>query len=262
MLTARNQQPKTRNQQPEMKTLGIIPARYESTRFPGKPLAEIAGKSMIQRVFERASGAQLDELVVATDDRRIFDHVRSFGGSVEMTSPNHPSGTSRCAEVAFARKNDFDLVLNIQGDEPFIDPGQLNLLIESFDPEFDDIATLACKIENDDELKLPGHVKVVCDVNSHALYFSRSVIPFARNTENGKWATAFPYLLHMGIYAYRSDILQQLSGMKPSLLEKTESLEQLNWLYHGLKIRVIETVKGSISIDTPEDLAKAVQMMR
>ena len=245
-----------------MKTLGIIPARYASTRFPGKPLADIAGKSMIQRVYERASEAGLNELIVATDDQRIFDHVRNFGGKVEMTSAEHSSGTSRCAEVAAKTGLDFDLVINIQGDEPFIDPGQLSLLSTSFDLQQDDIATLACRINNFEDLISPNHVKVVCDKNSHALYFSRSVIPFARNAEPLSWTDQFPYLLHIGIYAYRSKILPRLLNTGNCLLEKTESLEQLNWLYNSFSIRVIETHPGGIAIDTKEDLEKAIKMIK
>jgi 3-deoxy-manno-octulosonate cytidylyltransferase (CMP-KDO synthetase) len=240
-----------------MKSLGIIPARYASTRFPGKPLAMIGNKSMIQRVYEQAIQSKLDRVMVATDDQRIFDHVISFGGLVMMTSVDHTTGTERCAEATMKISETFDLVINIQGDEPFIDPRLLNLIIGCFDTSGIEIATAARKIDTADDLISPNVVKVVTDDTGKALYFSRSPIPYLRNTPQQSWTQHHTYFSHIGIYAYRTEILKKLIKLPAHPLEQAESLEQLRWLVHGFTIKVVETHYQSISIDTPEDLAKA-----
>jgi 3-deoxy-manno-octulosonate cytidylyltransferase (CMP-KDO synthetase) len=244
-----------------MKTLGIIPARYDSTRFPGKPLAMIGEKSMIQRVYERASGSILDEIIVATDDDRIYRHVMGFGGEAVMTSASHTSGTSRCAEVAEREGRDYKLIINIQGDEPFIDPELLNRLIDSFDIQNDDIATPVKVIKTSDELFSPAKVKVLIDKNHYAIYFSRSPLPFIRDLSQDQWVNNFNYYHHIGIYTFRRDVLMRIVELPQSALEKAESLEQLTWIYYGYRIRVMETDYESLSIDTPEDLVRANSMI-
>lgn len=240
-----------------MKVLGVIPARYESTRFPGKPLVDIQGKSMIARVYERCSSASsLDQVIVATDDTRIYDHVSSFGGEVMMTSDRHRSGTDRCAEVA-AEHSDAGIVVNIQGDEPFIDPAQIDQLVQLFDgPSGVDIATLAKKIDSEKPLLDPNIVKVVFNAEAQALYFSRSTIPFVRNLASSQWLRHHDFYKHIGIYAFRNDVLQACAGLPQGRLEVMESLEQLRWLEAGYSIKVGLTVLETIGIDTPEDLEK------
>jgi 3-deoxy-manno-octulosonate cytidylyltransferase (CMP-KDO synthetase) len=241
-----------------MKILGIIPARYASTRFPGKPLVDIAGKSMIQRVYEQAKKCtQLCEVIVATDDNRIFEHVNSFGGKAEMTSSTHQSGTDRCAEVA---KNhpEYDVIINIQGDEPYIDPEQISKLISCFDDPGTQIATLIKKISNEQELNNTNSPKVIINKNSEAIYFSRSPLPHIRGQEPQNWLQHFTYFKHIGIYGYRADILKQITKLPVSSLEKAESLEQLRWVENGYKIKVAETEIETIAIDTPEDLKKLI----
>lgn len=243
----------------DLKFAGIIPARYASTRFPGKPLALIGGKPMIQRVYEQASTV-LDNVFVATDDERIADTVKNFGGNVIMTSPNHQSGTDRCYEALCKAEQKFDVVINIQGDEPFIDPAQIKDLMDCFLNENTQIATLAKKISTTDGfqyLENPNHPKLVVNALHEALYFSRSVIPYLRGHNKNQWIENHIYLKHIGIYAYRSDILAQITALKPSTLEMAESLEQLRWLENGFKIKVCYTDIETIGIDTPEDLDKA-----
>lgn len=239
-----------------MKILGIIPARYASTRFPGKPLVDIAGKSMIQRVFEQARKCiQLTEVIVATDDDRIFDHVSEFGGVAAMTSSDHQSGTDRCAEVAMAQP-DYDVIINIQGDEPYIDPEQITKLISCFNDPGTQIATLVKKIQTDQELNNTNSPKVILNKRSEAIYFSRSPLPHIRGQELRNWLQHFTYFKHIGIYGYRAAVLQQITKLPVSSLEKAESLEQLRWIENGYKISAAETEIETIAIDTPEDLEK------
>lgn len=239
-----------------MKILGIIPARFASTRFPGKPLVDIAGKTMIQRVYERASEALgLDKVVVATDDDRIVQHVKSFGGNVVVTSTKHQSGTDRCAEVAQKEKG-FDAVINIQGDEPFIDPMQIDSVAALLNFEDTGIATLVKKIEKVSTLKNPNIPKVILGDDGNVLYFSRAVIPFQRGVAPRDWLKHADYYKHIGIYGYQTKILLQLAKLQVSALEKAEALEQLRWLEAGYKIRAAITDLESLAIDVPEDLEK------
>lgn len=233
-----------------MKGLGIIPARYGSTRFPGKPLIEINGKSMIRRVIDQAKKcSSLQDVWVATDDERIFKHVEEYGCKAVYTSETCNSGTERICELLPDFKNDFDFVLNIQGDEPFVHVESLEELSNALIHSKTDIATLAVQIENIAEANDSNRVKVVFSTSGRALYFSRSTIPFARNGEPN-------YFKHLGVYAYTTNALQQIKMLKPSSLELTESLEQLRWLEHDLTISVVVTSHNSTGIDTPEDLLK------
>ena len=240
-----------------MKILGIIPARYGSTRFPGKPLIDIKGKSMIQRVYEQAQlSGHLTDVVIATDDERIFKHVKAFDGKVVMTSSSHESGTDRCEEVVNNLTDKFDVIINIQGDEPFIDPNQINQLCQCFDDEKTDIATLIKKISSEEELFNPNKPKVVIDENYFALLFSRNTIPHLKGEEKGNYLAKHTFFKHIGIYGYRTPILKKIAGLPVSKLEEAEGLEQLRWLENGLNIKVAETNLEAISIDTPEDLEK------
>ncbi len=245
-----------------MDCLGIIPARYASARFPGKALSMINGKSMIRRVYERCAASDvLRKILVATDDQRIFDHVKSFGGSVMMTSPHHRSGTERCAEVCGRLRSEAnmalpDIIINIQGDEPYIHPDQISLVASCFDHPDTNIATLARIIRDPEELNSPHTVKVVMDLRHRALLFSRSVIPFQRGRQTDQWHIAFPYLKHIGIYAYRAGTLMELVTLPPTLLETSESLEQLRWMEHGHDIYVSLTQHDSYAVDVPDDLEK------
>lgn len=241
-----------------MDILGIIPARYASTRFPAKALVDINGKSMIQRVFEQARQAtSLTAVVVATDDVRIYDHVRSFGGEVVMTSTHHQSGTDRCQEVVEQLGETYPYVVNIQGDEPFIQPRQIDLLTSVLDGTTE-LATLVKAIADPAVLMNPNSPKVVVSQTDgalrEALYFSRQPIPYQRNQPADAWLQHHTYWKHIGLYAYRTDILAQLTKLPPSLLENAEALEQLRWLENGYRIRVVETDLESYGIDTPEDL--------
>jgi len=241
-----------------MKVLGIIPSRYESTRFPGKSLIDIMGKTMIQRVYEQAKKSkQLDDLVVATDDQRIFEEVKGFGGSVIITGKHHKNGTERCLEVAESLQAQF--VVNIQGDEPFIQPEQIDKLCSIISSDTD----LATLIKDPSDLGNPNLVKVVKSLDDHALYFSRSPIPFDRSMNK---APTLPskkiYWKHIGIYAYRTEVLSQIVKLEESALEKMESLEQLRWLENGYKIKTAETHFESIGIDTPEDLDHLIAKMK
>ena len=240
-----------------MKVVGIIPARYASTRFPGKPLAVIKGKTMIRRVCEQAWKSKLDAVVVATDDVRIADEVMSFGGQYVMTDPNHRSGTDRCCEALYLLENQYDAVVNIQGDEPFIDPEQINLLVDLISRNDTQLASLAKRIEDEDDLFSPNAVKVVMDKDCKALYFSRNPIPFMRNVERAEWLKKGVFYHHIGIYAYKAETLRQVASLQPTALEMAESLEQLRWLENGLSIRMAVTESVNVSIDTPEDLVKA-----
>jgi 3-deoxy-manno-octulosonate cytidylyltransferase (CMP-KDO synthetase) len=240
-----------------MKILGVIPSRYESTRFPGKPLVEIDGKTMIQRVYEQSKKASsLADVVVATDDDRIFNHVKAFGGNVVMTSKDHTSGTERCNEVLEGMKEKPDVVVNIQGDEPYINPEQINQLCGCFEDEKTAIATLIKRVKDEEELFNPNRPKVEIDDNSFAKMFSRSAIPILENVEKSLWFDSRTYYKHIGIYGYKSDVLTTLSNLKPTPLEQKEKLEQLRWLENGYAIKVAETTFEAIAIDTPEDLKK------
>lgn len=246
-----------------MNFIGIIPARFASTRFPGKPLADLGGKPMIQWVYENTLQS-LENVVVATDHPEIESAVRGFGGKVLMTSPEHSSGTDRCAEVIEILGNQgeyYDVALNIQGDEPFIRNTHLSLLMKAFDSETTQIATLANVIEDPEELFDPNIVKIVTGRGGRALYFSRSPMPHQRDNPESEWYNHFKYLKHIGLYAYRTGILSQISQLKNSPLEQAESLEQLRWLEHGFSIRVYYTTEVGMGIDTPEDLEKAREII-
>ncbi len=249
----------------QLRAVGIIPARYASSRFPGKPLAMIGGKLMIERVWERAKQA-LDTVVVATDDNRIAAAVEAFGGNVVMTSTHHRSGTDRCREALDKLGKDVDVVVNIQGDEPFIDPEQIRQLCHLFaDDPITDIATLIRPVPYTAtyaELSDPNTVKVVTDSNGYALYFSRFPIPFMRNEEPDQWAGYHDYYTHIGMYAYRSFILRMITELEPSPLERAENLEQLRWLENGLRIRTAVSELPTIGIDTPADLERAEQYLK
>lgn len=242
-----------------MKVIGIIPSRYASTRFPSKPLAMIKGKTMIQRVWEQAWKSKLDVVVVATDDMRIADEVLKFGGQYVLTDPNHRSGTDRCREALYMVEGQYDAVVNIQGDEPFIDPAQINQVIELIGRDDTQLASLAKRIEDEDELFSPNVVKVVMDKQGNALYFSRNPIPFMRNLDRDKWLQKGEFYKHIGLYAYKTETLCQIAEMQSTALEKAESLEQLRWLENGLRIRMGVTQLESLSIDTQEDYEKAMQ---
>ncbi|MCJ8210894.1 3-deoxy-manno-octulosonate cytidylyltransferase [Mucilaginibacter sp. RS28] len=242
-----------------MNILGIIPTRYASTRFPGKPLIMLDGKSMIQRVYEQAKKCTaITEVVVATDDERIFSHVQEFGGKVVMTASDHQSGTDRCAEVA-ASHPEYDVVINIQGDEPYIDPEQLSKVAACFTDETVQIATLIKKITRAEELFNPNAPKVIINKFAEAIYFSRSPIPHVRGEGQADWLYSYTYFKHIGVYAYRSDILQEITKLPVSSLEKAESLEQLRWIENGYRIKVAETELETVAIDTPDDLKKLNQ---
>ena len=247
-----------------MKFIAIIPARYASTRFPAKPLAMLGGKRVIERVYEQVAGV-LDDAVVATDDERIFDAVRAFGGKVEMTSTEHRSGTDRCWEAYCKQGGEFDVVVNVQGDEPFIQPSQLLALKSCFDNESIDIATLVKPFAESDGLEAlenPNSPKVVLDNEGRAVYFSRSVIPYLRGVERERWLAEHTFYKHIGIYGFRTDVLRSVTALPQSTLEKAESLEQLRWLENGYKIGVGISNVETIGIDTPEDLARAEEWLR
>ncbi len=243
-----------------MRCIGIIPARFDSTRFPGKPLADIMGKSMIQRVYEQSLKSKLlSEVVVATDDNRIYDHVLAFGGDALMTGKNHLNGTSRSNEAISlleSRGKYYDSVVNIQGDEPFIDPVQIDTVARMFSQSGIQIGTLVKKINSKSELFDNNVVKVVFSTQKIALYFSRNAIPFQRGIDKESWLQNCTYFKHIGIYGYRVDVLKKIAEMPPGILEKAESLEQLRWLENGINVSVDITDYESISIDTPEDLLK------
>mgnify|MGYP001620099807 FL=1 len=239
-----------------MKILGIIPARYASTRFPGKPLADVNGKPMIQRVFEQAKKCKsLSEVVVATDDKRIENAVKKFKGKVVMTSSKHESGTDRCYEALKKLSGKYDAVINIQGDEPIIHPEQISKVANCFKDKNVQLATLAMKMKNIHELANHNTIKVIINKNKEAIYFSRTAIPY----HQGKYFSGHTYYKHVGIYGYRADILADVTKLERSPLEIAESLEQLRWLENGYKISVELTKHESYSIDTPEDLKDALK---
>lgn len=235
------------------KKVGIIPARFASTRFPGKPLVEIQGKSMIQRVYEQCCKSDLDATIVATDDQRIKAHVERFGGNVVMTKTTHQTGTDRCAEVA-SNLLEAEVILNVQGDEPFIDPTDINKVIELLTEKKFQIATLAKLIAKENDVQNPNVVKVVFSKNQHALYFSRSPIPFVRNTN-----LTTKFYRHIGLYGFHKNTLLKIADLPQSNLEKSESLEQLRWLENGYPIGVDLTTLESLSIDTPDDLNRILE---
>lgn len=244
-----------------MRILGIIPARYGSSRFPGKPLIDLKGKTMIRRVYEGAAKSQLlTDLVVATDDQRIYDEVQYFGGKVVMTNTAHQTGTDRCAEVLRLLPDQYDVVINIQGDEPLVDARQLDSLLEAFHDPNVQIGTLASRTISEEELLNPNRIKLVVNHEGRALYFSRSPIP---NFANAKGAPldAYPYLRHIGLYAYRTKVLEAISKLEPTQLEQVESLEQLRWLYYGYSIHVVETTIETPNIDVPEDVEKVLAFL-
>ncbi len=245
-----------------MKILGIIPARYASTRFPGKPLADLLGKSMVERVYLQCKKATLlTEVVVATDNKQILDHVTGFGGKACITSSNHHSGTDRCYETLTQQKDKFNFVVNIQGDEPFIDPGQIDLLCGSLD-KHTELATLIQKIITLEQLLAPTEAKVVLNHRREALYFSRSPIPFLHKFPQEQWLKHATFYRHMGLYAYRSDILKAIAGLPVSPMERAESLEQLRWIENGYHIKTVETeAEDGMCIDTPEDLERAKEYL-
>jgi 3-deoxy-manno-octulosonate cytidylyltransferase (CMP-KDO synthetase) len=245
-----------------VKTIGIIPARYASTRFPAKSLADIDGKSMIQRVYEQAKkSAKLSYIVVATDHVDIYNHVVSFGGNACMTSQHHASGTDRCFEALTKQHEVFDYVINIQGDEPFIAPEQIDLLLSLLDGETE-LATLVKRIEDTEQLFYSNEVKTIVNKNGEAIYFSRAAIPHLRNVPEKDWLNSFTFLKHIGLYGYRVDILEQITKMEVSSLEKAESLEQLRWIENGFRIKVAETTIETIGIDTPEDVLRAIAYLK
>lgn len=245
-----------------MKFIGIIPARFQSTRFPGKPLVMLGEKPIIQWVYENAKKA-LDEVYVATDDERIFRAVEAFGGKAVYTSPNHQSGTDRCAEAAqkVAEQLRFDVVINIQGDEPFIRPEQVEGLKACFDSPETEIATLIKPITNPEEISNINRPKVVINKKNEAMYFSRSPIPFVRDCKPEDWISRNTFFSHIGMYAYRFDILLELTKLPIGVLEKAESLEQLRWLENGYRIKTAKTLFENIGIDTPEDLEQAKRLL-
>ena len=246
-----------------MKFIGIIPARYASTRFPGKPLADMKGKYMIQRVYEQACKV-LDRVCVATDDERIFNAVRSFGGQVVMTSDRHRSGTDRCFEAYTNLGGGEEVVINIQGDEPFIKPEQIESLIACFDSPQTQIATLVRPFEATEgyeALANPNSPKVVMNERHEALYFSRSIIPYLRGVDPEQWLSQHVYYKHIGMYGYRADVLGEITRLPQSSLELAESLEQLRWLQNGYTVKVGITTQETIGIDTPADLQKAISLL-
>jgi 3-deoxy-manno-octulosonate cytidylyltransferase (CMP-KDO synthetase) len=243
--------------------IGIIPARYASTRFPGKPLVSIHGKTMIQRVYEQASkAASLSRVIVATDDERISHEVNKFGGEVCMTSSQHPSGTDRCAEVVQKLKLDCHAVVNIQGDEPFIEPGQIDLLSSCFEDTRTELATLIRKINSTEVLFNVNSPKVITDKDGFAIYFSRHPIPYVRGVNEAEWLTKHTFYQHIGIYGYKTSSLHEITKLPPSSLEKSESLEQLRWIESGYKIKTAITTFETLAIDTPEDLQNILERVK
>ena len=243
-----------------MKFMAIIPARYASTRFPGKPLAVLGGKTVIQRVYEQVSSV-LSEVYVATDDQRIYDCVEGFGGKAVMTREDHKSGTDRIEEAVEKIGTDADVIINVQGDEPFIQPSQVETLMHLFDAPETQIGTLGKLFESMEAVENPNSPKIITDNRGFALYFSRSVIPYIRGIERNDWFGQYPFLKHLGIYAYRREVLAEVTRLPQSSLEKGESLEQLRWLQNGYRIRVGLTDVETIGIDTPEDLQRAEQFL-
>ena len=246
-----------------MKFIGIIPARYGSSRFPGKPLADMAGKPMIQRVYEQVKKA-LNEVWVATDDERILKVVENFGGKAVLTSHDHKSGTDRCNEAYSKIGDGFDVVINIQGDEPFIQPQQIEALKSCFDSKETELATLVKPFKKEDGFEAlfnPNSPKVILNKSSEAIYFSRSIIPYIRDAHHTEWLDKHIFYKHIGMYAYRADVLKKITLLPQSNLELAESLEQLRWIENGYKIKVGLTDIETIGIDTPEDMEKAIKLL-
>lgn len=243
-----------------MKFIGIIPARYASSRFPGKPLAMLGGKMVIERVVEQVSSI-LDNVYVATDDQRIYDAVTGFGGRAIMTRTDHQSGTDRIREAYEKIGEDFDVIINIQGDEPFIQRSQIKTVMDCFNDENTQIATLGKPFETMEAVRNPNSPKIVIDNNGYALYFSRSEIPFVRNVDEKEWINKYPFMKHIGLYAYRSNVLKEITELPQSSLELAESLEQLRWLQNGYKIKVGTTDVETVGIDTPDDLKRAEEYL-
>lgn len=246
------------------KYIGIIPARYASTRFPGKPLAMLGGMTVIERVYRQVS-LVLDNVIVATDDDRIAQAVTAFGGRAVMTGTHHRSGTDRCREAYLNNGGNEDIIINIQGDEPFIQPEQIKAIMSCFDDEATDIATLIrpfAPTRPVEELINPNSPKVVVDQNMNALYFSRSVIPYLRGVEQDKWPSSHQYYTHIGMYAYRSQVLEQVTQLSQSPLELAESLEQLRWLENGFTIKTAISDIETVGIDTPQDLERATIILQ
>jgi 3-deoxy-manno-octulosonate cytidylyltransferase (CMP-KDO synthetase) len=245
-----------------MNIIGVIPARYDSSRFPGKPLVDIGGKSMIQRVYEQCSkSTTLNKLIVATDDQRIADHVKLFGGNVTLTSINHQSGTDRCAEVA-NNYPEFDFLINIQGDEPMINPDQIDLLCKCFENPHASIATLVKKISSNEELFNENTPKVILNKNNEAILFSRTAIPFIRGKAKENWIEQYTFYKHIGIYGFKTETLKNLNNLPVSALESAEALEQLRWIENGYRIHTAITDKESLAIDTPQDLEKLLKWIK
>jgi len=244
-----------------MKIVGIIPARYASSRFPGKPLINIKGKTMIQRVYEQVKKSLLQKVVVATDDERIFSCVIKFGGEAVMTSTHHASGTDRCFDALQQLEEKFDYVINIQGDEPLINPQQINELFEVLQKGNVELATQMIKVNDYETLFSKGEAKIVLNKNNEAVYFSRSVIPFLRNVDEKEWHLHHNYFRHIGMYAYRADVLEKITKLPISNLERAESLEQLRWIENGYKIKCVETKYESYCVDTPEDIEVILNMI-
>ena len=244
-----------------MKFIGIIPARYASTRFPGKPLALLGGKPVIQHVYEKVA-AVLEAAYVATDDERIYDVVKSFDGQVVMTRTDHKSGTDRIEEAVEKIGGEWDVVVNVQGDEPFVAKSQLDTICHCFDDPTTQIATLGKPFESMEAVQNPNSPKIVVDNMGFAMYFSRSVIPYVRGKEMSSWLTHYPFLKHLGIYAYRKDVLRQVTQLPQSSREIAESLEQLRWLQNGFKIKVGTTDVETVGIDTPQDLERAEEFLK
>lgn len=247
-----------------MKFIAIIPARYASTRFPGKPLADMGGKPMIQRVYEQVKRA-VHDVWVATDDSRIFETVKAFGGKAVMTSTGHRSGTDRIQEAYSKIGEDFDVVINVQGDEPFIQPEQIESLKECFDSKDVELATLVKPFKKEDGFDVlfnPNSPKVVINKKSEAIYFSRSIVPYIRDAHHTEWLDKHIFYKHIGMYAYRVDVLKEITQLPQSSLEKAESLEQLRWIENGYRIRVGYTGVETIGIDTPEDMERAIKLLK
>jgi len=244
-----------------MKVLCVIPARYASTRFPGKPLADIMGKTMIRRVYERVCDSGCGDVCVATDDKRILDEVHSFGGKAIMTG-EHRSGTDRCFEAFDKLGRKYDAVINIQGDEPLIDPMQIRQIAESLEKANVSISTLAAPIRQADELFDENVVKVVVDKLGNAMYFSRNSIPFVRGRQRGEWMANRTFLKHIGMYGFRAEAFCRVAALQPSELESAESLEQLRWLENGIAVHVELTDSDNLSVDTPDDLIKIAERLK
>ncbi len=242
--------------------VGIIPSRYASSRFPGKPLVDLGGKTMIQRVYEQALASRyLNKVIVATDDKRIFDHVQSFGGEAVMTSADHPSGTDRCREALQNLNDQYKYIINIQGDEPLINPAQIDELASLLKDESIELATQMIRVKTYQELADLKEVKIVLNTKNEALYFSRQPIPFIKDVEESRWHLHHSYFRHVGMYAYRSDILDKITKLPVSPLEKAESLEQLRWVENGFTIKCVITGFESICVDTPGDAERVRKLL-